>query len=70
MSERSERVRYRIEHGDKIRIHKRTFPIIFRKSPKMFDDFRRLPKVAEYFRAIFEDVSIDHIERNLGPFNN
>ena len=36
----------------------RTFPIIFRKFPKMSEDFRRLPKVAECFRAIVEDVSI------------
>ena len=36
----------------------RIFPIILRKFPKMSEDFRRLPKVAECFRAIVEDVSI------------
>ena len=32
-------------------------------------DFRRIPKVAEYFRAIFKDLSII-IEMNLGLSNN
>ena len=36
----------------------RTFPIISRKFLKLSEDFRRLPKVAECFRAIVEDVSI------------
>ena len=35
-----------------------TFPIIFQKFLKMSEDVRRLLKVAEYFRAIVEDVSI------------
>ena len=30
----------------------------FRNFPKMSEDVRRLPKVAECFRAIVEDVSI------------
>ena len=30
----------------------------FPKASKMSKDFRRLPKVAEYFQTIFEDVSI------------
>ena len=30
----------------------------FRKFLKMSEDFQRLPKDAEYFRAIFEDVLI------------
>ena len=36
----------------------RTFPIIFRKFPKMSEDVRRLPRAAECFREIVEDVSI------------
>ena len=36
----------------------RKFPIIFRKFPMSCEDFRRLTKAVEYFRVIYEDVSI------------
>ena len=39
---------------------RRTFPNIFREFPKISEDCRRLPKIAEDFRGRLENVSMIH----------
>ena len=39
---------------------RRTFPNIFQEFPKISEDVRRFPKIAEHFRGRPEDVSMIH----------